>query len=157
MLKKLCLVAFAFIGLYAKGLEGYYLTHKDEKGKQVVVEIFEHGGKYHAYGFANTDGSKSVDQNNPDAKLKGRSMNGVVFVWNLAPKGNEWSDGKIYNVANGKTYDASVWFDKSGNLVVKASVWGFGKKFVWTKLSEEEAQKYFATKPPIEQVIKTIP
>lgn len=145
------------VGIYAQTLEGYYLTHPNERGVQAVVEIFQKDQKYFAYGFANTDGSASKDQNNPDEKLRGRDMNGVIFVWNLVKDKNEWSGGKIYNYANGKTYDASAWFDKNGDLVVKASVWGFGKKLIWKKITQEEAEKYFSTKPSLQTVLQTLP
>lgn len=157
MLKKIFWLALIIAGLQAQEIEGYYLTHVNEKGKQSIVEIFKHNGKYFAYGFATTDGSPSIDEKNPDEKLRGRKMSGVVFVWNLVQDKKEWSGGKIYNYASGKTYDASAWFDKKGDLIVKASVWGFGKEFVWKKMSEKEVEQYLGTKPSMEKVIESIP
>lgn len=143
--------------LSAYDLNGYYLTDKDDEGKQSIVEIFERDGVFYAYGFATTDGRVSYDAHNPDAKLRGREMGGVVFLWGLKPDGNEWDGGRIYNYVTGKTYDAKAWFKDENNLKIKASVWGFGKTLDWKRLSDEEVKQYLSTKPTMDKVISTIP
>lgn len=152
ILATLLFTAFAM----AEGICGYYLLEKNDEGKQAVVEIFEKDGKYYAYGIGNSDGTISYDVNNPDAKLKGRSLRGVVFMWGLEKDGNEWDDGKIYNTSNGKTYSASAKFD-GDTLKVKATVWGIGKTLSWERITPEEVARYVKSKPSLEEVISTIP
>lgn len=146
------------LGVLAFGgeIEGLYLLEKDDTGNQSVAEVFEKDGKYYAYGFANTNGSASYDVNNPDAKLKGRPLKGVVFMWGLSKDGNGYSGGRIYNTGNGKTYDASAKVD-GDKLLIKASVWGFGKTLTWTRLNEEDSKAYIDKKPDLKEVIPTIP
>lgn len=155
-MKKIILVLAMGALAFAQGICGYYILEKNDKGTQSIVEVFEKDGKYYAYGFANTDGSVSYDVNNPDEKLKNRPLRGVVFMWGLVKDGDEYDGGKIYNNANGKTYNASAKID-GDTLKVRATVWGFGKTLTWKRLSDEEIATYLEHKPSMEEVITTIP
>ena len=152
ILATLLFTAFAM----AEGICGYYLLEKNDEGKEAVAEVFEKDGKYYAYGIINSDGTYSQDVNNPDDKLKGRSLKGVVFMWGLEKDGDEWDDGKIYNTSNGKTYSASAKLE-GDILKVKATFWGIGKTLVWKKVSEEQIAPLLANKPTMEEVLSTIP
>lgn len=155
-MKKLALSFLLTVFAFGEGISGYYLLEKDDEGKQAIIEIFEKDGKYYAYGIGNNDGTFSRDVNNPDEKLKGRSLRGVVFMWGLIQDGNEWDDGKIYNTSNGKTYSASAKLE-GDTLKVKATVWGFGKTLTWKKLGTEDVIPFLENKPEMEDVVSTIP
>lgn len=151
-----------FLGLlcssvvFAQGICGYYLMEKDDSGNQTVVEVFQKDQKYYAYGFANTDGSVSYDTKNPDESLRNRSLSGVVFMWDLKKDGDGYDGGKIYNNQTGKTYGASAKLE-GDTLRVKATIWGFGKTLVWTRMSEEQVAPFLEKKPNMQEVLKTIP
>ncbi|RDU69594.1 DUF2147 domain-containing protein [Helicobacter cholecystus] len=146
------------LGCFAFGEEicGYYILEKNDTGNQTIVEIFQKDNQYYAYGFANTDGSVSYDENNPNEKLRGRPLRGVVFLWGLTKEGDEYDGGKIYNYANGKTYSASAKLE-GDTLKVRATVWTFGKTLIWKKLSDEQVEQYLGKKPNLQEVINTIP
>ncbi|PAF42140.1 hypothetical protein BJI48_07340 [Helicobacter sp. 11S02596-1] len=145
---------------FAGDLNGFYLTHIGDSGRQSVVEFFKHDGKYYAYGFANVDGSSpKKDIHNPNPALKERLDRGTVFVYDLLKDGKNYKNGKIYNFDNGKTYYLKITPEKD-QLKLRASIDKtglMGETLIWKKLSNEEAQKYLSEKPPLEEVLKTIP
>ena len=99
------------VGLFGADLEGYYMTHKGESGRQSIVEFFKKGDKYYCYGFANVDGSApKKDVNNENPALRNRFDKGSVFVYNLVRDGNSdvFKNGKVYNFDVGKEYYAKV-------------------------------------------------
>ena len=133
-------------------LEGYYMTHKGEKGQQSIVEFFKKGEKYYAYGFANVDGSApKKDANNPDPALRERVDRGSVFVYNLVRDGKSdvFKDGKVYNFDAGKIYYAKVTL-KGNVLELRGSLdkTGYmGETKIWKRLSDEEVKPYLSQKP----------
>lgn len=93
------------VGLFGADLEGYYMTHKGESGRQSIVEFFQKDGKYYCYGFANVDGSApKKDVNNENPALRERFDKGSVFVYNLVRDGKSdvFKNGKVYNFDAGK-------------------------------------------------------
>ncbi|PAF49277.1 hypothetical protein BKH41_03920 [Helicobacter sp. 12S02232-10] len=145
---------------WAGDLNGIYITHIGDSGRQSIVEFFKHNGKYYAYGFANVDGSKpKKDIHNPNPALKERFDKGTVFVYDLVRDGNTYKNGKIYNFDNGKTYYLKITLEKD-DLKLRASIDKsglMGETLIWKKLSEQEAQKYLSQKPSFQEVLKTIP
>lgn len=155
-MKKIFLNLVLGVLAFGESICGYYILEKNDAGNQSIIEVFQKDGKYYAYGFANTDGSVSYDVNNPDEKLKGRSLRGAVFLWGLVKDGEEYDKGKIYNNANGKIYSASAILN-GDTLKVRATVWGFSKTLIWKRLSDEQVSEYLDKKPSMKEVIKTIP
>ncbi|RDU59144.1 DUF2147 domain-containing protein [Helicobacter marmotae] len=137
---------------FAASLEGYYMTHKGEKGQQSIVEFFKKGDKYYAYGFANVDGSPpKKDINNANVALRNRFDKGSVFVYNLVREGksNVYKNGKVYNFDTGKEYYAKVTLDgdilELRGSIDKSGIMGETK--IWRRLSEEELKPYLSQKP----------
>ncbi len=60
-----------------------------------------------------------TDRNNPDPALRARSLKGITFLWGFTyvPRKNRWKDGKVYDPKNGKTYDAKLALEDSGDTL----------------------------------------
>ena len=80
----------------------------------VKFEMFDAGGSYSArsiYGerLVEADGKTfKKDTHNPDARLRGRSLEGIVFITNLKwnPRERRWDGGNMYVPASGRTISA---------------------------------------------------
>lgn len=89
---------------------GYWLTSKGE----CKVEIYKKKDRY--FGKIvwlkepfDKDGYPVKDEKNPDPKLRERPVIGLTFMFNFQFDGeNQWINGTIYNVENGKTYRALI-------------------------------------------------
>ncbi|STP09371.1 DUF2147 domain-containing protein [Helicobacter cinaedi] len=140
------------VGLFGADLEGYYMTHKGESGRQSIVEFFKRGDKYYCYGFANVDGSApKKDVNNENPALRERFDKGSVFVYNLVRDGKSdvFKNGKVYNFDTGKEYYAKVTL-KGDTLELRGSVDKsglMGETKIWKKLSDKEVAPYLSQKP----------
>ncbi len=138
-------------------IQGYYITHIGESGRQSIVEFFKKNGKFYAYGFANVDGSgPKKDIHNPDPKLKERYDKGAVFVYGLKEdKPNVYTGGQVYNYDDGKIYNLKITQEKDGKLTLRASIdklGMMGQTLTWIPLTPEQIQKYEGEKPNIEVV-----
>lgn len=79
-------------------------------------EIFDAGGNYAGrmiYGarLVEADGKTfKKDTNNPDPKLRSRSLDGIVFLTNLKwdPVDRRWEDGSFYQAPTGRTLSAQI-------------------------------------------------
>lgn len=108
------------------------------------VEVFDKDGKIYGKVVwlkddSNPDGTKPrKDNENPDAKLKSRSVVGIQILKNLKwdADDKEWDDGEIYDPKTGKTYSCYAELQKDGTLFLKGYVLGMpflGKSTVWTR------------------------
>jgi len=78
------------------------------------IEVFDAGGTYSGrmiYGklLVEADGRTfRKDTFNPDPQLRGRSLEGIVFLTQLKwdPGDRRWEDGSWYSGANGRTVSA---------------------------------------------------
>lgn len=112
----------------------------EEKTTKIKVE--KRDGKYIgtiAYMIPEryVDGKPPVDDKNPDAKLRDRSLIGLQilngFIYNADKK--EWASGKIYDPKSGKTYDCYGWLE-GDVLKLKGYVAGIrllGRESQWFK------------------------
>lgn len=157
VLKILLATTLLQISVFSAELEGYYMTHKGEKGQQSIVEFFKQDGKYYAYGFANVDGSlPKKDSNNENKALRNRYDRGSVFVYNLTRDGNTdtFINGKVYNFDSGKIYFAKITL-KDDILELKGSIDSLGmlsETKIWKKLSDSEVAPYLSKKPSFAEV-----
>jgi uncharacterized protein (DUF2147 family) len=96
--------------------------------KSLTIEIYKTGGEYRAKILDFTDhhnaqpAAERRDDNNPDPKLRGRSLLGMDVLRGLQydEAGNTWSHGSVYDVSSGKEYSAELELDDSGKLNVRA-------------------------------------
>jgi uncharacterized protein (DUF2147 family) len=78
-----------------------------------VVEVYQSGDTYNGkivwlQNPTEADGTPSKDTNNPDPSLRQRQLIGLNMLSGLKKSGNEYTGGKIYDPANGKTYNCSM-------------------------------------------------
>lgn len=155
----------AFVLGYSAELEGYYMTHKGQKGQQSIVKFFKKGEKYYCYGFANVDGSApKKDVHNPNIALRERYDRGAVFVYNLKREGSSdiFSNGKVYNFDSGEIYYAKITL-KGDSLELRGSIDSkgiIGETKIWRKLDKAEVAPYLSQEPDfsiVESSLKDLP
>lgn len=84
------------------------------------------------------NGVPEKDANNPDPKLKQRSILNLQILSGLVykPGDKEWAGGMIYDPKSGKTYECYVWLEGKDILQLKGFVAGIrmlGRKSAWTR------------------------
>lgn len=80
-------------------------------------------------------GKPRIDKNNPDEKLRTRTLVGINLFEGFHYEAGEWVDGKIYNPQNGKHYSCILRM-KDSRLEVRG-YFGFtfiGKSTVWSRV-----------------------
>ncbi|MCX2717860.1 DUF2147 domain-containing protein [Helicobacter sp. MIT 21-1697] len=158
---KMMIIFSLCVAVQGAQLEGYYMTHKGEKGQQGIVEFFKKGNKYYAYGFANVDGAPpKKDIHNENPALRNRLDKGSVFIYNLVRDGKSdvFKNGKVYNFDAGKEYYAKVTL-KGDTLELRGSIdkSGFvGETKIWKRLNDEEAKPYLSQKPDFSVVERSL-
>lgn len=77
------------------------------------------------------------DVNNPDEKLRERSILGMKNTWGFKFDGDdEWEDGNIYDPKSGKIYSAKMELEDNGQKLDLRGYVGvplFGKTTEWTR------------------------
>jgi uncharacterized protein (DUF2147 family) len=108
--------------------------------KDAKVEIYQSGNKYNGriVWIKNTyepDGkTPRKDSKNPDNKLRGRNIDGLVILTNFQYDDGEWNGGKIYDPKNGKTYSSKMELE-GGKLNIRGyiGISLIGRTTVWTR------------------------
>ncbi len=80
-------------------------------------------------------GKPKRDRENPDPAQQNRRIMGLNLVWGFNWDGEKWSDGKIYNPENGKTYSCFMELVAPNKLKVKGYIGFslFGEERYWTR------------------------
>ncbi len=108
---------------------------KENNGEFTGIIIYIIPEKY-------VNGEPEKDNMNPDEKLRSRSRVGIQVLsglkFNSADK--QWTNGRIYDPKNGKTYDCYAWFESDNNtLNIKGYVAGIkwlGRSTTWTRTTK---------------------
>jgi uncharacterized protein (DUF2147 family) len=102
--------------------------------RDAKIEIYKKGEEF--FGkiiWVQTAGVK--DTKNPDASLRNQSLVGLNILTNFKSDGtNKWSEGKIYDPNNGKTYSCNIKLN-NGKLDIRGYVGIslFGRTSTWTR------------------------
>ncbi len=83
-----------------------------------------------------TPGTPKLDNNNPDPSLRKTPRMGLVIMHDFKFAGdNVWSDGKVYDPKNGKTYGGKLTLVSPTQLNLRGfiGVSLFGRTEKWTK------------------------
>ena len=75
-------------------------------------------------------GSPTTDINNPDPKLRSRSLMDVAILSGLKPDGDNWT-GRIYDPKSGKSYRSVVGRSNDGTLKVQGCVSVICRTMTW--------------------------
>jgi len=136
-----CIILSLSPVLYAQDAEGDAVLGRwftDEK--KTVVEVYKCGEKYCGKivwlkNPKNSDGTDTLDINNPDPAKRSRKKMGMRIVWDFNYKGNNrWGDGKIYDPRNGETYSCEI--NMQGNTMEIRGYVGiplFGRTMICTR------------------------
>ncbi len=145
----LLLTSTAFAANQADALLGEWTT-QDGKAR---VEIVLQGGTYTGnivwlkqplftandpQGMA---GKPKVDRNNPNTKLRTRSIMGLPLLNGFHYAGNDmWTDGTIYDPESGKTYHCKISMTDNGSLHIRGYVGIplFGRTEIWKRYVPEK-------------------
>ena len=106
-----------------------------------MVQIYKKGNNYFGrivwLKVANdAAGKPRTDLNNPDEKLRTRSLKGMENLREFAFKGdNKWEDGRIYDPKNGTDYACEMKLVDDNTLEVRGyiGVSMFGRTDVWKR------------------------
>jgi len=120
----------------ADRITGIWLTEQKD-GK---IQISRTGNTYTGkliWGNSVLDknGNPKHDVNNPDPKLRQRTLQGMVMLTGLEYEDGKWQDGKIYNGLTGKSYSVVVTI-KGNSLELRGYIGLplFGKTTVWQRI-----------------------
>jgi uncharacterized protein (DUF2147 family) len=106
------------------------------------IEVFKSGGNYSAKllwskDMFEADGkTPKKDSKNPNAKLRGRSIQGIVHISALVFEDGEYVDGKLYSVQDGNTYSLKAKLKSINDLETRGyrGVPMIGKTFRWKRV-----------------------
>lgn len=127
----------------ADRIVGTYSFVSDVTKEPSKVKITRTGNTYQAQIIwlqhpNDASGKPKLDKKNPDEKLRGRKLVGLVIMNGLTydKDDNNWSGGKIYDPATGKTYKVTCSFDNANTLKVRGYIGipTFGRTVKWTKI-----------------------
>lgn len=75
------------------------------------------------------------DVKNVDAKLQGRRLKGLIFVTGLKGGPSVWTDGKVYNPDDGRTYSAELRLIDADHVQLRGCViYPLCKTETWTRI-----------------------
>lgn len=134
---KYILISLLFVSIFttAQTKEDDVLGRWISTDNKVAVNMYKHGSDYRAkvIWFNDKLGSgkpmnSRVDDDNPDPSLRSRKIIGMYILEDLTynSANQRWQNGKIYDASTGRTWDAYLEIQKSGELRVR----GFWK-FKW--------------------------
>jgi uncharacterized protein (DUF2147 family) len=128
-------------------ITGYWLTlDKNTNEPKSQIEIYKNSdGKY--YGKIVwlkkpvINNQPALDKNNPDEKLKTRTILGLQILSGFEYDGEQWEKGRIYDPESGKTYKCKAWFeDNNRNKLYVRGFIGFsliGRNVEWIRESKK--------------------
>lgn len=118
-------IAAALLSICAASAQDVLGKWKLENGS-AIVQVYKSGESFNGKivwlkKATEADGTPAVDKNNPDPAKKTRKLLGLNMLFGLKKTGDEYTGGRIYDPANGKTYYCS--FKVEGNsLKVRGSL-----------------------------------
>lgn len=128
---------------HADRILGTYRVIGVETKERSNVKIYKKGNTYEAQVVwlehpLDAHGKPRLDELNPDPALRCVRGDRIVVLRGLRynSKHDKWTDGRIYNPENGKSYDAMAEFESPTKLKMRGylGVPALGKTFIWTKI-----------------------
>ncbi|MEA3443217.1 MAG: DUF2147 domain-containing protein [Bacteroidota bacterium] len=140
------IVALAFTGITFKTaiaqkpadrIIGKWYTEENKS----LIEVYKKGDKY--FGKIiwlknpnREDGSPKLDKENPDEKLKSRTILNMVIMTGLEfDEDNEWEDGDIYDPESGNTYSCMLTLTSPDKIDMRGYIGFslFGRSTTWVR------------------------
>jgi len=124
---------------------GQWLTANNE----CIVEIYEEGdklfGKFVWFKEPYDEkGNLLKDTENPDPANRNRLLLGMTFMFGFKWDGkNKWTDGKIYNPQDGKTYSAQLSIKEPEKLHLRGyfAIPALGRTEEWIRYKSDNLPK----------------
>ncbi len=131
------IILAALLSFQTNTVQGTWVNIDDETGvEKSVITLYVENGKL--YGKIERL-LLPEDQGKVCEKCKGKEKNqpieGLIIVKGLSKDSEVWTDGKILDPANGKSYDCTIKLDDSNTLNVRGYL-GFsfiGRSQVWKR------------------------
>lgn len=131
------IILAVFLSFQTSSVQGTWVNIDDETGvEKSEITLYVENGKL--YGKIERL-LLPEDQGKVCEKCKGKEKNqpieGLIIVKGLSKDGEVWTDGKILDPANGKSYDCTIKLDDSNTLNVRGYL-GFsfiGRSQVWKR------------------------
>lgn len=117
---------------------GIWKTIDDFAGRpKSLVEIFEKEGELHAkilqIYLLPWEGENPICPHCPDEKQNAEII-GMTILWNFIKNGDQWSEGKIMDPGNGKTYKGAIWLENAKTLKVRGYLGPFFRTQRWRRV-----------------------
>ncbi|MEM9079130.1 MAG: DUF2147 domain-containing protein [Verrucomicrobiota bacterium] len=79
---------------------------------------------------------RTIDDRNPDPKLRKRPLKGMVMVEGFSKKGAKWEGGTVYDSNKGKTYQGKIWMEGQNKLMMRGfiGISLIGRSAEWKRL-----------------------
>lgn len=133
------LMAAVSVSAQADKIVGTYKVVRN--GVTSKVKIFKYNDGYRAQvtwvdNLKKADGTIRLDEKNPDKNKRNVRADQIVLIDKVTYDADdkEWSNGKIYDPTNGKTYKVKLWFDSDKVLKMRGYVGIFYDTSEWTKI-----------------------
>ncbi|MGL4393638.1 MAG: DUF2147 domain-containing protein [Brevinema sp.] len=164
-MKKLALLLTLLItpSLWAQNAQdilGSWMMQESKDGAvSSLIEIFEHEGKFYAYGYAMVDGSstKDLDVHNKNKELRSRPMRDVIFLYGVSFENGTWGNGEIYRPTDGSYFFVKGKLSDPDTLEWRASVdkaGVFGATQVWKRVPADKS--FSSMKTPKDKLLKLV-
>lgn len=119
MKKIIFIIAALMLSVFAASAQDVLGKWKLENGS-AIVQVYQSGDSFNGkivwlQKATEADGTPAVDKNNPDPAKQSRKLMGLNMLFGLKKVGDEYTGGRIYDPANGKTYYCS--FKVEGNTL----------------------------------------
>jgi uncharacterized protein (DUF2147 family) len=120
--------------LPADAILGEWCTQTEEKRPPARVR-FERAPDGTYVGILSWASTARKDVHNKDAKLRDRSVVGIVLLWNLRYEDGEYVGGYVYNPEDGGTYRVKTEMTSAELLKVRGylGISLFGETKTWTR------------------------
>lgn len=129
---------FAQVGFAATSPVGTWKTIDDATHEpRAIVQIYEEGSELKGKiikTFPKPDDKPNCEKCEGD--LKDKPILGLVIIWGMKDKGDEWGGGQILDPKNGKVYSAKMEVIEGGAKLKVRGFLGFsllGRSQVWEK------------------------
>ena len=161
-MRRFALAIFYAMGLCAADdICGFWKTINESGQAQCIIAVY----KYEDYrygriiGTFDSQGKMKDSIYKPVEKAPGvagdRYYSGLDIIWYLYDRGSKFS-GRILDPEHGKVYNADLWKDDDGNLVVRGKLGPFGRNQTWLPAQEADFPKGFK-KPDLGAIVPDVP
>lgn len=152
----------SFSSLFGNGIEGFWKSiNETTQQPQCIVAVYQYENVYYGRIIAtfNEEGQMKENIYKPKERAPGVVGNpyycGLDIIWGLQNTGASYK-GKILDPQKGNIYNAELWADGGGNLVVRGKLLFFGRNQTWFRVEESDFPKGFK-KPSLSSFIPKIP